>query len=288
MTANRISRRLMLSSAGVSLLALVSGCATTSAFSTFAPDTSNGPVLVFDDAVATPKGREGFVDDLTGEKLKFFDLIFFVNKSAYGAYSQTLKILKPDTPGVENTAWRVIRTMDVSTGREMEERYFTTTPRGIFTLDPDRRYVDYQSRQWDGAEMPFTMFWDYIYPNGRPTGIAFHAATGINEHFLGIRASGGCIRTSMDESEELFDLVAQHRGAIPDFQERDPRGLLQYTSSGEVKMKHAFKVLVIVEDNEHIDWQPFVRDAIWERREARNQTLKDNPSYFELVQAGQN
>ncbi len=283
-----VSRRTFLATAASVSLVGVSGCNEPRYSAQFSGTAEDGPILAFDDAIAVPGSDESFIHHLSGEKLRHFDALFFVNKSAYGVYAQTLKILKPDSPGEENTVWRVRETIDVSTGREMEERYFTTTPRGIFTLDPYRRYEEYQSVQWDGADMPFAMFWDYIYPDGRPTGIAFHAATGVNEHYIGIRASGGCIRTKMDDAKRLFEMVDGYRGKIPDFQDRDPRGLLQYDDDGAVVTKNAFKILVAVEDNENIVWNPFVREEIWERRLGNKRILRDNPSFFELVDAGQN
>ena len=286
--AMKISRRTVLAStAGLVTLSLAA-CSSVDETTEMDPAVLGRPILRFDDAIAMAKGDDSFITHLTGDKLKFFDAMYFVNKSPYGVYAQTLKILEPDELGEANTTWRVTQTFDVSTGREAEERYFTTTPRGIFTFDPHRRYRDYQSRQWDGAEMPFAMFWDYIYPNGRPTGIAFHAATGVNEHYVGIRASGGCIRTTMEDSERLFNMVGDRRGAIPDFKDMDPTAVLQVDDEGDVLMKDAFKILIVVEENDNIDWQPFVRDEVWQRRLDNKKTFRLNPSLYELVEGGQN
>ena len=60
------------------------------------PAVLGRPVLRFDDAIAMAKGDDSFITHLTGDKLKFFDAIYFVNKSPYGVYAQTLKILEPD------------------------------------------------------------------------------------------------------------------------------------------------------------------------------------------------
>ena len=53
-------------------------------------------------------------------------------------------------------------------------------------------------------------------------------------------------------------------------------------------MKDAFKILIVVEENDNIDWQPFVRDEVWQRRLDNKKTFRLNPSLYELVEGGQN
>ena len=281
-------RGFLIASASAAAVGLAA-CDAVSVAPTYGGDGSNGPVLSFEKAVAKPSTASSFLNDVTGEKLRHFDSIWFVNKSRFGAYSQTLAILEPDQKGVANTVWRMKHRFDVSTGREREERYFTTTPKGLFTLDPNRMYRDYQSQQWDGADMPFAMFWDYVYPNGRPTGIAFHAATGVNEYFVGIRASGGCIRTKLDDSEEIWNLARNnHAGPVPVFEPRNPHGILQYNSDGSVRKKDGYRILIVVEDNDNILWEPFVSEASWGFETKRNQSLANSVDHEELVAGGQN
>ena len=92
----------------------------------------------------------------------------------------------------------------------------------------------------------------------------------------------------MEDSERLFSMVGERRGDIPDFKDMDPTAVLQYEDNGDVLMKDAFKILIVVEENDNIDWQPFVRDEVWQRRLDNKKTFRLNPSLYELVEGGQN
>jgi len=78
----------------------------------------------------------------------------------------------------------------VSTGRAGYR-----TPTGTFR--PQRMYVDYFSRQYDGAPMPHSVFYD--------AGYAIHGSPETGS--LGRPASHGCVRLHPAHAEMLFDLI---------------------------------------------------------------------------------
>ncbi|WMS41257.1 L,D-transpeptidase [Acuticoccus sp. MNP-M23] len=69
------------------------------------------------------------------------------------------------------------------------------TPPGTFR--PQRMYREYFSRQYDGAPMPNSVFYD--------AGYAIHGSYETSS--LGRPASHGCIRLSPANAEKFFDLV---------------------------------------------------------------------------------
>lgn len=69
------------------------------------------------------------------------------------------------------------------------------TPSG--TYRPQRMYVDYYSRQYDGAPMPHAIFYD--------RGYAIHGS--YETRSLGRPASHGCVRLHPGNAQKLFDLV---------------------------------------------------------------------------------
>lgn len=98
----------------------------------------------------------------------------------------------------------LIQTLLVSTGREKTElaksgrTYFSRTPTGTFKIY--RRARNHFSVTWQ-APMPFAQF--FI------GGIAIHATTPNYYKDLGKRASGGCIRVSMEHAELIWNLVEE-------------------------------------------------------------------------------
>lgn len=78
----------------------------------------------------------------------------------------------------------------VSTGRAGYR-----TPTGTFR--PQRMYVDYYSRQYDGAPMPHAVFYD--------RGYAIHGS--YDTWSLGRPASHGCIRLHPGNAEKFFELI---------------------------------------------------------------------------------
>jgi len=81
---------------------------------------------------------------------------------------------------------------DVSTGRTGY-----STPTGSYGVE--RMYRKYHSKKYDGAPMPFAIFFH--------NGFAIHGTTDIKR--LGTIASHGCVRLHPDNARALFDLVKQ-------------------------------------------------------------------------------
>jgi lipoprotein-anchoring transpeptidase ErfK/SrfK len=81
---------------------------------------------------------------------------------------------------------------DVSTGRKGY-----STPTGSFGVE--RMYRKYHSIKYDGAPMPYSIFFH--------KGFAIHGTTDIKR--LGTIASHGCVRLHPDNARSLFDLVKQ-------------------------------------------------------------------------------
>lgn len=81
---------------------------------------------------------------------------------------------------------------DVSTGRAGY-----STPTGRYEVT--RMYRKYHSKKYDGAPMPYSIFFH--------GGYAIHGTTDLKH--LGTIASHGCVRLHPDNAQLLFDLVKQ-------------------------------------------------------------------------------
>ncbi|MGD0144416.1 MAG: L,D-transpeptidase [Rhizomicrobium sp.] len=188
-------------------------------------------------------------DRVPAELFPYFDEYLYVSKAAGGAWAQHLYMFHKAADGelVYEQAF------PVSTGREMEEKYFTSTPTGMFELDPDRFDRVHFSHRWHGAAMPWAMFLDYTI-HGHATGIALHSAEG-HAFELGHRASGGCVRLPPEKAEELFNrFQAEERGLVPVFAFDDSRattytdGSVVRDEAGNVELQDGYKVLLFIED----------------------------------------
>ncbi|HEY9013406.1 MAG TPA: L,D-transpeptidase [Devosia sp.] len=84
----------------------------------------------------------------------------------------------------------VKHTFDVSTGRKGY-----STPRGAYGVT--RMHRKYHSKKYDGAPMPYAIFFH--------DGYAIHGTTDIKR--LGRIASHGCVRLHPDNAKALFALV---------------------------------------------------------------------------------
>ncbi len=142
----------------------------------------------------------------------------------------------------------------VSTGRERRERYFTETPLGLFRLDRNRFYKFVRSVQWNGAAMPFAMFFDWDYAT-RKSGYAIHAAGRTTQRYLGRRASGGCIRLSLAHAEALFMRIREgYAGKVPDMPFDRAAGLtksdgtIRLNDAGRPIFEQGYRVLLVVDD----------------------------------------
>ena len=83
-------------------------------------------------------------------------------------------------------------TFDVSTGRKGY-----TTPTGRYEVT--RMYRKYHSKKYDGAPMPYAIFFH--------EGFAIHGTTDLKH--LGSIASHGCVRLHPDNAKVLFEIVKQ-------------------------------------------------------------------------------
>ena len=185
----------------------------------------------------------------------YFDLFMYVSKAKRGPLAQHMFVFQRDADGqiVPYAEWRV------STGREKFEinnnrRVRTTTPEGIFQLDPDRFHKRYWSRSWDNAPMHYAMFYDMMN-NGRQTGLAIHAAIGKSKiDRLGRRDSAGCVRLAPKNAKELFFKVqTATRGRVPVLavNERgstDRWGRVQRDASGAMLLQDGYRAVLFVEN----------------------------------------
>ena len=180
----------------------------------------------------------------------YFNLFLYVSKAASGPWAQHLFVFHKDAAG------RLVfeRSFPVSTGREREEAYFTTTPTGIFELDPDRFYKLAHSGRWHGAPMPHAMFLNYSYRT-QMSGVALHAATGHLVDRLGSRASGGCVRLPPDRAAALFARIKrEERGPVPVLAfdkargTTNVRGQIARDARGEPLLAPGFRVLLVISD----------------------------------------
>jgi lipoprotein-anchoring transpeptidase ErfK/SrfK len=184
----------------------------------------------------------------------YYDLFMYVSKANQQPMGQRMFIFERDANGqvVPYAEWRV------STGREQWEerngrRTFTATPEGVFRLDPDRFHVEYYSRTYDNAPMPYAMFFD-MRTRGYPTGLAIHAAASASKIArLGRRDSGGCVRLSPKNAKELFYKIKNTTsGMVPVFAESrgstDRWGKVARTADGNIRLTEGYKALLMIED----------------------------------------
>ena len=179
----------------------------------------------------------------------YFDEFLYVSKAGSGAWAQHLYMFHKS----ENGELVYEQAFPVSTGRELQEKYFTSTPTGIFELDPNRFDRVHFSHRWHGAAMPWAMFLDYTI-HGHATGIAMHSAEG-HAYELGHRESGGCVRLPPEKAEELFKrFQAEERGLVPVFAFDGTRattftdGSMVRDAAGNIELQDGYKVLLFIED----------------------------------------
>ncbi|HEY0106967.1 MAG TPA: L,D-transpeptidase [Rhizomicrobium sp.] len=181
----------------------------------------------------------------------YFNVYLYVSKAAAGSLAQHMYVFhKDDAAGLVFE-----QSLPVSTGRERHERYFTSTPEGLFELDPNRFERTHYSRTWHGAAMPWAMFLDAVI-RGRQTGVALHSAD-VHAYQLGQRASGGCVRLPPQKAQELFDrFQAEEHGMVPVFaydasqRRTNGEGRVLRDAHGQPLLTPGFRVLVFIEDYE--------------------------------------
>jgi hypothetical protein len=180
-----------------------------------------------------------------------FNTILYVSKARSGPWAQRMFVFRRDAYG----EFALADEFAVSTGREKQEKYFTSTPAGIFKLDPNRMFRMHLSKTWDNAPMPYAMFLDVSYRDGA-TGIALHAATGSGNAMLGRRASGGCVRMPAAKVKRLFEEIRQgrHDGMVPEFAWDAARGrtstdgVIVYNYYGEPVLERGISVLLVIDE----------------------------------------
>jgi len=188
--------------------------------------------------------------ELTPDDIEpYFDLVLYVSKAEAGPLAQQIFIY-------ERNGARTLELTDrwlVSTGRERREQYFTTTPAGLFQLDPNRFVANAYSARWDGSSMPNAMFFNYSYRE-RMSGYAIHGISPRYQQYLGQRASGGCVRLSYDHSTALFNRIeGNYQGEVPIFPFNEMGGTtfrdgtVDYDENGEIRTEWGYRVLLIVD-----------------------------------------
>jgi len=184
----------------------------------------------------------------------YFDLYLYVSKARQGAYGQRMYVYRRDpVAGLRRVAqWLV------STGRERSEvtptgkKTFTTTPIGLYKLDPDRFFPLWRSRTWGGSRMPWAMFYD-AQIRGRMTGLAIHGTGGPKyDRKLGSAASGGCIRLLPAHAKLLYELIqAEMGGVVPVFAinsgTTSREGELERDHTGAPLTTYGYRVLLVVD-----------------------------------------
>jgi len=179
----------------------------------------------------------------------YFDVYLYVSKAAEGSLAQHLYMFHKDA--ANNLVYE--QDFAVSTGRERHEKYFTSTPVGLFELDPNRFEVSHYSRTWH-ARMPWAMFLNATF-HGHQTGVALHSSGESHAALLGQRASGGCVRLPPEKAAELFHrFESGEQGMVPVFAYDSARnrtsgdGMIVRDSNGDPVLAPGYRVLLFIED----------------------------------------
>lgn len=215
-----------------------------------APQKQPQPVAVPDPAQAQQaNAADRLRYKVPAELYPYFDVYLYVSKAASGSLAQHLYMFHKDA--TNNLVFE--QSFAVSTGRERHEKYFTSTPAGLFELDPNRFERVHYSHTWNGAAMPFAMFLNATI-KGRQTGVALHSAT-THVAELGSRASGGCVRLPPEKAAELFERFrASEQGMVPVFAYDAPHrrtsgdGVILHDTSGRPVLTPGYRVLLFIED----------------------------------------
>lgn len=168
-------------------------------------------------------------EDDIAQVIKSHRQVIVINKAASGKDAQTLSVflngvIKPiletteikkivNGRTVKQTITEEKESVKISSGREKNEKatsgreYFSTTPKGFFR--PQRLYKMYYSNTWK-ADMPNAIFINCSRLNfNKECGIAIHATSTSHYAALGKRDSGGCVRTKLEVSKQLRELVME-------------------------------------------------------------------------------
>ena len=214
------------------------------------PARPYAPVAVPDPAAAqVAAAADRLRGKIPSDLYPYFDVYLYVSKAASGSLAQHLYMFHKDD--ADKLVFE--QSFPVSTGRERHEKYFTSTPDGLFELDPNRFERMHYSHTWNGAAMPFAMFLNAVI-HGRQTGVALHSAS-THTAQLGSRASGGCVRLPPEKAAELFERFrAQERGMVPVFaydaahRRTSGNGTVLREADGSPTLTPGYRVLVFIED----------------------------------------
>ena len=224
----------------------------------WAPSNTNQFHLFTGQHVVIPTNEKSFLNNLSPELLRHYEVILYVDKNAKGGVSQRVIWLEKPLAGDAWNHWRPRYVWRTSTGRErQEEKGFSGTPTGIYNLHGTRQHAYYESRLFDGSPMPFTLFIDHRNKWGGGSGIAFHAAPTYAHSKLGNRASGGCMRLHYDNARYLFHtLRASHKGFVPKMDYLDNGstnlvGKVMRDEFGRVVKRKGLKALIVIDDGQY-------------------------------------
>jgi lipoprotein-anchoring transpeptidase ErfK/SrfK len=200
-----------------------------------------------DSALQADAVAERVKESVPPKLFSYFHTYLYVSKAAHGAWAQHMFVFHR----AESGRMIFVDSFPVSTGRERREKYFTSTPTGLFELDPNRFDAHHRSHRWGGAPMPWAMFLNYTI-RGHLAGIALHSGVG-HVAFLGQRASGGCVRMPPEKAEYYFKKFrAEEYGQVPVFafdgDTTAKDGRLVRNAAGDPLMTGGYKVLLIIQD----------------------------------------
>jgi lipoprotein-anchoring transpeptidase ErfK/SrfK len=200
-----------------------------------------------DSAVQADAVAERVKESVLPELFSYFHTYLYVSKAASGAWAQHMFVFHR----ADNGRLVFDDSFPVSTGRERREKYFTSTPTGLFELDPNRFDAHHRSHRWGGAPMPWAMFLNYTI-HGHLAGIALHSGIG-HIAFLGQRASGGCVRMPPEKAEYYFKKFrAEEYGQVPVFafdgDTTATDGHVIRDMTGHPQLTEGYRVLLIIQD----------------------------------------
>jgi hypothetical protein len=215
--------------------------------STEPKDPPAPPPQVDESALQADAVAQRVKESVPAELFPYFHTYLYVSKAAHGAWAQHMFVFHRTDSG----RMMFDDSFAVSTGRERSEKYFTSTPAGLFELDPNRFDAHHRSHRWGGAPMPWAMFLNYTI-HGHLAGVALHSGIG-HVAMLGQRASGGCVRMPPEKAEYYFrKFKAEEYGQVPVFafdgDTTAKDGRLARDMTGKPQMTEGYKVLLIIQD----------------------------------------